>query len=202
MILGFTGFRFYSTPFFKKIRVYRVWLFLSFFWLFLSFFCIFCYFFHFFIIFLSFLSFWKNLIKRSIIFFLHSIDLSNAYPTWHMTWTRKLFFVNKTCLTFCDMQKNHQKVRFAHIYMQKMNFLVIFLEASLFRFRLTLPRRKNNVQKCFKNPFLGLVERDILPILNTGFGLDAFASWTRKQIKKQWRKNEDWNLNDNILILV
>ena len=53
--------------------------------------------------------------------------------------------------------------------MQKMNLLVIFLEASLFRFRLTLhlffllmprvtgcPRRKNNVQKCFKNPFLGL----------------------------------------------
>ena len=69
MILGFTGFRFYSTTFLKKIRVYRVWLFLSFFWLFLSFFCIFCYFFHFFIIFLSFLLFWKNLIKRSIIFF-------------------------------------------------------------------------------------------------------------------------------------
>ena len=43
-----------------------------------------------------------------------------------------------------------------------MNLLVIFLEASLFRFRLTLPRRTNNVQKCFKNPFLGPLSRQLL----------------------------------------
>ena len=124
-------------------------------------------FFHFFIIFLSFLLFWKNLIKRSIIFF-PAFDRS-IECTSHMTYDMdsKTFFcqqnLSETFVTCKKITKKCVSRIYIYIYMQKMNFLVIFLEASLFRFRLTLhlffilmprvtgcPRRKNNVQKCFK----------------------------------------------------